>query len=102
MMMVLGYPAGKVVAFIMKVQLQFQMLRQISFEGDRREMLDVGTIVMKLWIMSTLRQPPLVLIADHHSRMVRHMPNQAWSDRPQERVSFSKRLVETPNSGASS
>jgi len=34
-MMVLGDPGRKVVAFIMKVQLQFQVFHQIGFESDR-------------------------------------------------------------------
>ncbi len=78
-MMVLGDPGRKVVAFIMKVQLQLQMFHQIGFECDRREMMDIGTVFMKLWMMAAFRQPPFVVIAEHHPCMVRHVPHQMRS-----------------------
>ncbi len=81
-MMILGDPGRKVVAFIMKVQLQFQMFHQVGFESDRCEMMDIGTVLMKLGMVPAFRQSSLVVIAEHHSRMVRHVPDQMWSDRP--------------------
>lgn len=82
MMMVLGNPGRKIDALIVKVQLQFEMFHQIHLKADRREMHDIGTIIMKLGNMTAFRQPPLVVIAQHHSRMVHHVPDHMRSDRP--------------------
>jgi len=43
---VLGDSGGKVAALIVKVDLQLQMFHQIGFQTDRREMEDIGSILM--------------------------------------------------------
>lgn len=101
MQLVLRDPRRKVVAFIVKVQLQFQVLHQISLESDRREMLNIGTIFMKLRVKPAFRQSSFVLIAEYHPCVMRHVPNQAWTHRPQEHVSLGKGLIEASDSGSS-
>lgn len=46
--LVLWDAARKVVALVVKVQLQLQVLHEIHFKTDGREMMDIGRVVVEL------------------------------------------------------
>src|SRR5690349_8367482 len=91
--LVLRDSTRKIVPFIVKIQLQFEMRHQFGVTSDRKEMMHIRNIPFCLECEPAGVQATFVMIGDKKFHMVRCSPKDMWTDCPKRCIKHGKRIV---------